>query len=276
MTVLTRRRGRAAAVAAAALALLVPTASHAITGGQPTQGYTNVGSFVVEVPGAEGGTDLIQLCTGTLVSPHVVLSASHCMDDSDYPSDWGKVWFTLEQRIADDDSWTLRDDLELLDGTPVPHPSYTGKANYRYDVGAFVLEEAVTGVPFAELADVGYLDARSLRDTTFTAVGYGIERYDKQKSTQAFLPPKERMAVSQPLVNVHGGYALFSMNLARGLGGTCYGDSGGPKFNAAGEIVAVVTTGDIPCKATDQATRTDTAYAHEFIDGLIAAHDPQH
>ena len=123
MTVLTRRRGRAAAVAAAALALLVPTASHAITGGQPTQGYTNVGSFVVEVPGADGGTDLIQLCTGTLVSPHVVLSASHCMDDSDYPSDWGKVWFTLEQRIADDDSWTLRDDLELLDGTPTPHPS---------------------------------------------------------------------------------------------------------------------------------------------------------
>ena len=270
MSFLTARRGRTATVAAGLLALLAPTASHAITNGTPTAGHTNVGSFVVEIPGPDGGTDLLQLCTGTVVSPRVVLTASHCMDRGDYAPDWGKVWFTLEQEIGDGTSWTLDDDLVLLDGTPTPDPAYTGRANYRFDVGAFVLDEAVKSVPYAELADVGHLDDKSLRGTPFTAVGYGIERYDKERSTQAFLPPKERMVTSQPLVNVHRDYVLFSMNLARGLGGTCYGDSGGPKLNAAGEVVAVVTTGDIPCKATDQATRTDTAYVHAFVAKVIA------
>ena len=79
------------------------------------------------------------------------------------------------------------------------------------------------------------------------------------------------MVAEQPLVNVHRGYVLFSMNLARGFGGTCYGDSGGPHFNAAGEIVAIITTGDIPCKSTDQASRTDTADALGFI---AASHRP--
>ena len=274
MSVLRSRRARAAAAAAALLALLAPSAAHAITNGAPTTGYTHVGSFVVEIPGEDGGTDLLQLCTGTMVSPHVVLTASHCMDRGDYPADWGKVWFTLEQRIGDGTSWTLRDDLALLDGTPVPHPGYTGRSNYRYDVGAFVLDAPVTGVPYAELADVGHLDQRSLRGTTFTTVGYGIERYDKTRSTQAFRPPTQRMLSTQPLVNVHRDFVLFSMSLARGFGGTCYGDSGGPHFNRGGEVVAVTTTGDIPCKSSDQASRTDTTWAHAFIDGLIATHDP--
>ncbi|MBL0746889.1 trypsin-like serine protease [Nocardioides baculatus] len=269
MSFLTARRGRIAAAAAGALALLAPSAAHAITNGEPTSGYTNVGSFVVEVKPSTGEPYLIQLCTGTMVSPRVVLTASHCMVRDDYAPDWGHVYFTLDQRISDG-TWQLRDDLHLLDGTPTPHPGYTGRAKYRFDVGAFVLDDAVTGVPYAELADVGYLDDKSLRGTPFTAVGYGIERYAKQTSTQAFLPPKERMMTTQPLVNVHRDYVLFSMNLARGLGGTCYGDSGGPKLNASGEVVAVVTTGDIPCKSTDQATRTDTSYAHAFVADVIA------
>lgn len=267
MSALSRKRGRIA-VAAAVLALMAPAASHAITNGSPTTGHTNVGSFVVEVPGADGGTDYLQLCTGTVVSPRVVLTASHCMDRNGYPDEWGEVWFTLAQRIGDGDSWTLFDDLPLLTGDPVPHPDYTGRANYRNDVGAFVLDAPVSG-PFAELAPVGYLTQKSLRGTPFTTVGYGIERDGNRTSTQAFRPPKERMLATQPLVNVHRDYVLFSMNLARGFGGTCYGDSGGPHFSTAGKVVAVTTTGDIPCKSSDQATRTDTAYAHEFIAGLV-------
>ncbi|PKH37878.1 V8-like Glu-specific endopeptidase [Nocardioides alpinus] len=268
MSVLRSGRARAAAVAAALLALLAPTAAHAITNGKPTTEYDNVGSFVVEVEPAGGEPYLVQLCTGTMVSDRVVLTASHCMDRGAYADDWGTVWFTLEQRISDGESWELDTDLDLLTGTPVPDPRYTGTSHYAYDVGAFVLDAPVAVTP-AVLAEVGHLDERSLRGSTFTTVGYGIRRDDKKKSTQAFLPPWQRMVATQPLVNVTPGYATFSMNLARGHGGTCYGDSGGPHFNAAGEVVAVTTTGDIPCKASDQATRADTQVAHDFIGDVI-------
>ncbi|MCY7402973.1 MAG: S1 family peptidase [Nocardioides sp.] len=253
------------------LSLLVPSVAHAITNGNPTKDdeYTHVGAFIVEVLPAEGAPYLIQLCTGTLISPQVVLTASHCMVRDDYAPEWGEVFFTLDKHIGDGKSWRVYDSVSRLEGTPVPDPDYTGKAHYAYDVGAFVLKDALAAAPYPQF---GTLD-RSLRGTTFTTVGYGIERYDKQKSTGAFMPPKERMVATQPLTNVTPQYATFSMNLARGHGGTCYGDSGGPHFNAAGEIVAVTTTGDIPCKATDQATRTDTEAAQDFITGVLANPD---
>ncbi len=265
-------RRRAVTAAAALLALLLPTAAHAITNGRPTTAFTHVGSFVVEIPAADGGTDLLQLCTGTVVSPRVVLTASHCMERSEYPADWGEVYFTLEQRIGDGTSWTLLDDLDLLTGSLAPDPRYAGAPHYGYDVGAFVLDEPVSG-PFARLAGVGFLDRKSLRGTLFEVVGYGIERYDKAGSTQAFLPPTQRMLAVQPLTAVNKQYAYFSMSIARGHGGTCYGDSGGPHLNAAGEVVAVTTTGDIPCKASDQATRADTRVAHAFIADVISRPD---
>ena len=48
-------------------------------------------------------------------------------------------------------------------------------------------------------------------------------------------------------------------------GGTCYGDSGGPHFNAAGEVVSVTVTGDRWCRSTDKTYRMDTADAQDFL-----------
>ena len=102
-------------MAAGLLALLAPTASHAITNGDtdrlvtPTSARSSSRS-----PTPAAAPTSSQLCTGTVVSPRVVLTASHCMDRGDYAPDWGKVWFTLEQEIGDGTSWTLDDDLVLL------------------------------------------------------------------------------------------------------------------------------------------------------------------
>jgi secreted trypsin-like serine protease len=52
-------------------------------------------------------------------------------------------------------------------------------------------------------------------------------------------------------------------------GGTCYGDSGGPTLVTAPDqveyVIAVVSTGDVPCWSTSVNTRTDTQAARDFL-----------
>ena len=259
---------------AAAFTLLLPTAAHAIVYGVPTNGaHPYVGSLVMLYnPDGPGGVEPfpVQLCTGTLVSERVVLSASHCLQRDEIPAAYeGDPWFTFDEVIDADGDFVVDADVELLTGTAVPHPSYAAASNYRYDSGAFVLDEPATGIAPAELAPVGALEQKAAKSTTYVAVGYGIVRETRKKSTQSFLPPQRRMMAEQPLNNITRDFAYFSMNQAKGDGGTCYGDSGGPHFAPDGRIVAVTTTGDIPCKATDKAYRVDTRIANDFIDALV-------
>jgi hypothetical protein len=62
----------------------------------------------------------------------------------------------------------------------------------------------------------------------------------------------------------------MSQNAAHGDSGACYGDSGGPTFLGAAPddgdmVLAVTTTGDVPCYSTNVASRTDSATARAFL-----------
>jgi hypothetical protein len=60
------------------------------------------------------------------------------------------------------------------------------------------------------------------------------------------------------------------MNPAKGDGGTCYGDSGGPNFLGTTDILAATTiTGDSVCRATNVTYRLDTAPARAFLGQLV-------
>jgi hypothetical protein len=64
---------------------------------------------------------------------------------------------------------------------------------------------------------------------------------------------------------------LLMNSHATGLGGDCYGDSGGPKFlnSNPGVVYATVTTGDYPCRATTWDYRTDTDDARAFLGQFV-------
>jgi hypothetical protein len=73
----------------------------------------------------------------------------------------------------------------------------------------------------------------------------------------------------------HDANFLFgSQNPARGHAGSCAGDSGGPLFHTDAQgveiQVAINATGDIPCRATWIATRTDAAQVVEFLACVMA------
>jgi hypothetical protein len=57
-------------------------------------------------------------------------------------------------------------------------------------------------------------------------------------------------------------------------GGTCYGDSAGPTLATAPDskeyVVAVFSTGDVPCWSTSVNNRTDTQEVHDFLAPYLA------
>ena len=252
------------------LALVVPHSAHAITFGVPDDDRVAVGSFVGTVTDPETGDQLkIQLCTGTLIAPSFVLSASHCFVGLEA---FGitHVTFTLDAVIDENRDGLVDADVQLLEGVARTHERFgTGGAANTHDIALFELSSAVTGVAPMRLAPAGYLDQREVQGDTFVAVGYGVVRDTHQGAGQSFLPGWRRLQVEQRLNSVTKAWATFSMNPARGDGGTCFGDSGGPHLH--GDLVVSLTvTGDSYCKASDKTYRVDTPWARDFLDDYVA------
>lgn len=252
------------------LALLVPHgAAQAIVYGEPDNGHPYVGAFVVTATDPETGESvLLPWCTGTLIDPGVVLSASHCFVGLE---ELGvtDVHFTLDVIIDANRDGLVDPTVSLMPGEAVTHELFgTSGFNNPYDIAVFLLDTPVTSVTPAALPTAGLLDQRSVRDETFVTVGYGAVREARQQAHQALQPGWRRMKAEQELLSVTKAWANFSMNQATGSGGTCYGDSGGPHL--LGDVVVSITvTGDRWCKSLDQTYRVDTPWAREFLSRFV-------
>lgn len=256
-------------------ALICTTA--AIGAGNPTGAITfgeldsarhpNVGSVIGTIPGVGS----FQWCTGTLISPTIFLTAAHCYDGFD-----GVVDFTVsfdENLDANFDGF-VDAGVTLLTGDPTPHPLFaSGGANETYDIAVFELDVASSITP-APLPAANLLAGKTLKQATFTTVGYGTERDSKNGGSNSFLPGSRRKVVEQTINSVTKAWVTFSMNPSTGNGGTCYGDSGGPHFlggkNAVNPtIVSITVTGDRYCRSTDKTYRLDTPNARDFLDEFV-------
>lgn len=243
-------------VVASVLALGAPAG--AITYGTPDgNAHPNVGSLVLRL----GGTTY-QVCTGTLVAPKVFLTAAHCFYD--FPGVGFEVTFDP----------VITPGATVYSGHGVMDPRYT---NYRgaggfsdpHDIAVFLLDQAPAGITPAPVAAVGALD-RTVRGTGVLAVGYGTVRDTRRKGAVSILDNLERRQGTGTVRTIEGAWLRISGNQATGDSGTCFGDSGGPHFIGS-TVVAVTSTGDTQCKATDVDYRVDTVAAHQFLDPYLAA-----
>ena len=256
-------------VAALLLVFALPTL--AITYGEPDgNAHPFVGSMVLSIPG-EG---LFQWCSGTLISENVFLTASHCTQPIDetlaaYPG--AQLLVTFDPTISESGTfytgvWHTNPNYGAGHGT-----SDTG------DVAVIVLDQS-PGITPASLPTAGLLDelkaSHVLKDTRFTAVGYGTVRDVNTTGFAGILDNLDRNRVEQGFLSLTDAWMTLAMTLTNGNGGTCYGDSGGPHFihlnGVETDIVASITvTGDAPCVATDKTYRMDTEAARSFLENYV-------
>jgi hypothetical protein len=277
-----KRRLALALAVIASLAMAIPVG--AITWGRPDTGnqYPFVGTLLFQRAGG------FFSCSGTLLSPTVMLTAGHCTEAGGVTN--LRTWATFD-RVVDVEAIVNRDRVtyptlpDFLDepahgwirGTAHPHPDYADFAGFpnTRDVGVVVLERPVTLAAYGELPTLRQFDAF---DTSkgpasgrrFVVVGYGL-----QGTIPAFAMDRwERWIGETTLTNTRGaltgGYNFRFTNtpgVGTGSGGTCFGDSGGPAFFGTTRVIAAITSFGITghCVGTDFSYRADIAETLDFV-----------
>ena len=131
-----------------------------------------------------------------------------------------------------------------------------------------VLDSAPPITP-AQLPAAGSL-SKLPKKQLFTSVGYGAHEVTNSPGGHQYLYDDVRMVATGRLNATTRAWLRISMNPAKGDGGTCYGDSGGPNFLGHSDVVAATTiTGDAVCRATNVDYRLDTPSARNFLGDYV-------
>jgi len=217
-------------------------------------------------------------CSGTLLSPTVVLTAGHCT--SNYPdSEFTGIRIFTESDVENGDNdypyGTGNNTIEASEW--YAHPDYPTAPFFFNDVGVIILEEAydLDEEYYAELPEADYLDQfktkRGLNKLWFTAVGYGLQRINpvfvESEKIRMFAEPKLIQ------INTPGFTGDFSLLLSNNhsTGGTCFGDSGGPNFIKDTNVVGGVTSFGLNgnCAGTGGVFRMDRQNVLDFVNQYL-------
>ena len=238
--------------AAAAFALSAPGAQ-AITNGVPDNGrHPWVGALVSHDP--ETGERYL-ICTGTLVSKTVFLTAAHCGEGG------------TEVRVTFDPAY--EDGDKTYAGTFYADPAYPGTSADSHDIAVVVFDRPIKGIKPAALPEADSLSALP-GDQKFTSVGYGAYEVTNEPGGHRYLYDDVRQYATGTLNATNKTWLRISMNASTGNGVTCYGDSGGPNFlGNTGIIAAITITGDAVCRSTNVVYRLDTESARAFLDDYV-------
>jgi Trypsin len=241
-------------LAALLVALVSAAPAAAVTNGAPDgQRHPNVGGLVSPTQYSDG-TWLY--CSGTLISPTVFLTAAHCGEEGE------RVGVTFDSAYQAGD--------KVYYGTFHADPLYGQRQNDPHDIAVVVFDKPVRGITPAKLPTAGSLSNLS-GSQKFTSVGYGAYEVTNSPGGHQYLYNDVRMVATGTLNSINASWLRISMNPSTGDGGTCYGDSGGPNFLGATDVIAATTiTGDAVCRSTNVDYRLDTQSARSFLSRYVA------
>jgi hypothetical protein len=229
-------------------------------------------------PDPETGDPFSHRCSGTLISPTVMVTAGHCTTGVDT----GRVYFQQAAAPNYDPAAFGGWGGDPTTGYPYENGVTFSRAdNFGFlagfpeteDLGVVVLDRPVTPANgFGVLPAVGAVDAYiaaadKKQAARFTVSGYGLS--DQDPVPVSF---RERLQANSYAVNNEAPITEFNLkttaNASKGKGGTCNGDSGGPVYFYGTNVIAAVTSFGMngQCKGLDFSYRLDRQHLLDWIN----------
>ena len=261
-----------ALVVALAAALAVSGSAPAQTGNAQLDGnaHPNVGALLAK----RRDGSLAIVCSGTLVTARVFLTAGHCTDYLISSLGQFAAYVTFDPNFGTDSQHNIFS--TPYHGVLYENPAW--KPPYHHDTALVLLDAPVRGIAPARIAPRFFLDglkaAHALDDLLYTNVGYGTSEKVVIQGSGPFFPfDGLRKWTVSAYHALDSSFIHLNQNLNQGWSGTGYGDSGGPTFVDLGNgpvQISVVSTGDVPLYSTSVNTRIDTDDARNFLDPFLA------
>ncbi len=223
-------------------------------------GHPNVGALLADFS-SDGITVNDLICSGSLISSTVFLTAAHCLQF--LPS----LGIT-EVAVSFDSDLSDGVDGVILSSVFEWDPAFGHDAADPHDIGVVVLPAPV-GIPPVSLPTASQLSSLAARGglvgQEFVNVGYGVVPEWKM-GPPGFSFDGKRYVSSAFFLGLTKAWLNLNQNVdARGEGGNCFGDSGSPHFLGDTDLaVALTVTGDPNCRALGQHYRLDTPMARTF------------
>jgi secreted trypsin-like serine protease len=253
------------AICAATLAIVMPLG--AITNGElDGNRHPAVVLLVMDIDGQPTFR-----CSGTLLSPTVLLTAGHCAGE---PGEFSSMRVFTESDVENGkNNYPFAGPNSVEAVTWSAHPQFTERLFFLHDVGVVVLRSPGVRLKqgYGVLPRVGQLDSlQPSASTIFTAVGYGLQQINPAMVTGERI----RMFAEPHLIQINTGFTgdfslLLSNNHA--TGGTCFGDSGGPNFLGTSNVIAGVTSFGLngTCGGTGGVFRLDKRDVLDFVNAYL-------